>query len=549
MEEQLTILVIDDDAVDRMAVRRALRSAGIPLTIAEADSGAAALAACEQTAFDCVFLDYRLPDIDGLVVLREIRARGHATPVVMLTGQGDEQLAVELMKAGATDYLAKGAASPERLAQTLRNALRVYRAEMQAEQAEQALRRAAAEQRLLAEASQILASSLDYEATLAGLAGLAVAEIADWCIVDIVFDDGSVERLAAAHRDPSLQARIEAFQPCYPTQADEPSTLNNVLQTGKPELIAEITPELLEAIAMDGEQLALLRDLGLRSRIRLPLIARDRILGVLTLAAARRTYGPDDMRLAEDLARRAAVAIDNARLYREAQLAVRSRDEFLTMASHELKNPLTSLLGNAQLLERRVKRDGSLGERDQRAIHVIVEQAARLDKMIAALLDISRLQSGQLAIQRETLDLDALVRHLVEEILPTLEQHTISLTGPASPLQIVGDELRLQQVFENLIHNAIKYSPFGGPITVTIERRGDAACVAVSDQGIGIAQSAIPALFSRFYRAPNAQAHRIGGIGMGLYVVQEIVTLHGGSVTVNSVEGQGSTFTVCIPCS
>jgi signal transduction histidine kinase/CheY-like chemotaxis protein len=549
MEDQMTILVVDDDAVDRMAVRRALKAAGLPLTIAEADSGAAALAACEQSAFDCVFLDYRLPDIDGLAVLREIRARGRATPVVMLTGQGDEQLAVELMKAGATDYLAKGATSTERLAQTLRNALRVYRAEMQAAQAEQALRRAAAEQRFLAEDSQILASSLDYEATLASLSSLAVAQIADWCIVDIVAEDGSVERLAAAHRDPLHQARIRAFQPRYPTHADAPSTLNYVLQTGKPELLAETTPELLEELAMDEEHLALLRDLGLRSRIRVPLIARGRILGVLTLAATTCSYGPDDMLLAEALARRAAVAIDNARLYRETQAAVRIRDEFLTMASHELKNPLTSLLGNAQLLERRVARDGSLSERDQRTVRVIAEQAARLDKMIASLLNISRLQSGQLAIQREPLDLDALVRRLVEEIIPTLEQHTLGVSGPASPLQIVGDELRLQQVFENLIHNAIKYSPSGGAITVTIERQGDTARVAVADQGIGIAQSAMPALFSRFYRAPNAQEQRIAGIGMGLYVVREIVTLHGGSVMVESVEGQGSTFTVCIPCS
>src|SRR4051794_19803009 len=184
MNERWTILVVDDDALDRMAVRRALQSARIPLTIEEADDSATALAMLEQTPIDCIFLDYQLPGADGLAVLRAIRERGLLTPVVMLTGQGDEQLAVALMKAGATDYLAKNAMSPERLAQTLRYAVRVQRAEVQTAQAQQALQRAVEEQRFLAEASRLLVSSLDYTLTLTNLTQLAVPTLADACIID-----------------------------------------------------------------------------------------------------------------------------------------------------------------------------------------------------------------------------------------------------------------------------------------------------------------------------------------------------------------------------
>src|SRR5689334_8677574 len=195
MDERWTILVVDDDDLDRMAVQRALRSAGMPLQIEEAGDSASALALLGQMPIDCIFLDYQLPGDDGLAVLRAIRERGLLMPVVMLTGQGDEQLAVALMKAGATDYIAKSAMSPEHLAQTLRHAIRVQRAEAQAEQAQRALRRVAEEQRFLAEASRMLVSSLDYTTTLANLAQLAVPTLADYCIIDIVAADGRVERL------------------------------------------------------------------------------------------------------------------------------------------------------------------------------------------------------------------------------------------------------------------------------------------------------------------------------------------------------------------
>lgn len=549
MEERWTILLVDDDELDRMAVRRALKSVDLPLTIVEADNSATALQMLDQTPVDCIFLDYQLPGADGLAVLRTIRERGLLTPVVMLTGQGDEQLAVALMKAGATDYMAKSAMSPERLAQTLRYAIRVQRAEAQADQAQQALKRAVEEQRFLAEASRLLVASLDYPSTLLNLTQLAVPTLADYCIIDVVVSDGSIERLAVTHRDPDRQALLYDLPRRFPMPEDAQGGYRKVIRTGESELVRAVGDEFLVRIACDAEHLKILRAIGLRSTICVPLTARGRVLGALTLASSESShlYRLTDLALAEDLGYRAAVTIDNARLYHAAQNAVHVRDQFLSIASHELKTPLTALLGNAQLLQRRAIREGNFSARDQRALHVIADQATRLNKMITALLDISRIEMGQLSIIRAPMDLSALVRRVVAEMQPTLERHTIHYDDLSAPLWVEADELRLEQVLHNLISNAVKYSPAGGAVIVRVEQHEAYACAAVEDQGIGIPANAVPLLFTRFYRADNVDPQNISGMGIGLFVVKEIMMLHGGTIEVASQEGQGSTFTICLP--
>jgi signal transduction histidine kinase len=231
----------------------------------------------------------------------------------------------------------------------------------------------------------------------------------------------------------------------------------------------------------------------------------------------------------------------------ELAQAVQVRDQFLAVASHDLKTPLTVLLGHTQALQRRTASQGTLSERDQRAVQTINEQAKRLHSLIEALLDISRVQAGRLSIQREPMDVCTLVRRVVQEVEPTLDLHTIRFDGFEESLFIAGDALRLEQVFQNLLHNAIKYSPSGGLITVQIERRADRACVTVSDQGIGIPEEAHAHLFQQFYRAGNVEEQHIKGLGIGLYIVNEVVTLHDGTVEVVSREGVGSTFRVYLP--
>src|SRR5258708_3130265 len=280
-----------------------------------------------------------------------------------------------------------------------------------------------------------------------------------------------------------------------------------------------------------------------------PLIMRERILGAISFLAtgSDHIYDLGEIALAEELARRAAVAIENARLYHETQQALHLRDQFLSIAAHELKTPITALLGNTQLIERRIKRNGVFTERDQRMLQVIGQQAHRLSRMVETLLDISRIRTGTLTIERDFLNISQLALQIGEEMQPMLERHSITITSADDSLVVAGDSLRLEQVFQNLIQNAIKYSPQGGKVVLAINRHGDQVCVSVSDQGIGIPKKAIPHLFRQFYRADNVNAHQIAGMGLGLYVVREIISLHGGKVDVESVEGQGSTFYVYLP--
>jgi signal transduction histidine kinase len=231
----------------------------------------------------------------------------------------------------------------------------------------------------------------------------------------------------------------------------------------------------------------------------------------------------------------------------EAEVAVRVRDHFLAVASHELKTPLTAIYGNVQLLRRRLSQNEHVDERNRRSIEVAVEQTARLSRMIEMLLDISRIQTGMLTISRSQLDIGQVLRRVVQELEAGLERHRIELALRNEPLIIDGDELRLEQVLHNLINNAIKYRPGGGRVDVCAERHNGHLEIAVSDQGIGIPASAVPYIFQHFYRADNADRRNIEGMGIGLYVVHEVIALHGGQIDVASQEGEGSTFTVTLP--
>jgi PAS domain S-box-containing protein len=232
---------------------------------------------------------------------------------------------------------------------------------------------------------------------------------------------------------------------------------------------------------------------------------------------------------------------------KKAEEALALRNQFLTIASHELRTPLTAILGNIELLKRRVTREDSLGMRDQRTLQIILDQTYRLNKMIMSLLDVSRIETGQLEIEMAAVELVALVKRVVDDVKAIVDDRQIELICPLQQLTIQGDELRLEQVFQNLLQNSLKYSSRNTAITVTVRQDQSQVYVAVHDNGIGIPQAAIPQLFEQFYRAGNVNPENISGFGIGLYVVGQIVELHGGTVTVESIEGQESTFTVSLP--
>jgi signal transduction histidine kinase len=232
---------------------------------------------------------------------------------------------------------------------------------------------------------------------------------------------------------------------------------------------------------------------------------------------------------------------------RELEQALKVRDVFLSIASHELKTPLTALLWYTELLQRRAAREQTLNERDQRTVQAIVEQAYRLNKLILTLLYLTRIQSGELRIERQSLDLVPLVQWMVEDIRPTTKQHTITIEVPAEPVLVDGDTALLEQVCYSLLQNAVKYSPDGGPISVRVEAEQHVARIVVADQGMGIPDRALAHIFECFYRADTIDPQHISGFGIGLYLVKEIMTLHGGHVEVQSSEGRGSTFAVVMP--
>jgi signal transduction histidine kinase len=547
------IIFINDPELDVL-----LPAPGFPQTLRAGRQWRAFIAGCEQdapqtTELPCPYSGRLQPVMgiaatDGciLVLLGGSPSTADMAQVQVLLPLLGAAFSGEQALLTAAGHAAMARATATR-ANTLAESLDSARRELQQAltEAKQARQRSA----LLAEVSALLADSLDYETTLAQIARLALPNFADWCIVDTIAEDGSLQQMEIAHVTPAKIALIQELRRLYPPDPGEPHAIWRAIRNGRSELASTIPDAALAARACDVHHLTLLREVGITSHIVVPLQTRDRILGAITFVMGQsgRHYEPNDLVLAEGLARRAAVAMENARLYQDLQQALHVREQFLTIAAHELKTPLTSLLGNAQLIQRRAQRDNTSSTRDMRALQVVVEQATRLNVMITSLLDITRIESGQLTIERKPIDLCRLIRRVIDEIRPGLEQHKLTWSSSLEEILIEGDALRLEQVLQNLIGNAVKYSPQGGLVTVHIERRNAQACVMVSDQGIGIPQEALTQLFQRFYRAKNVDAQHISGVGIGLFVVKEIVDLHGGEVTVESNVGRGSTFTVWLP--
>lgn len=287
----------------------------------------------------------------------------------------------------------------------------------------------------------------------------------------------------------------------------------------------------------------------------LPLQIEQRVVGAWGLSFAEpQSFPQEDRDVLLTIARQYSQALERGRLYLMAEqargvaeAAVWVRDQFLSVAAHELRNPLTALLGNTQLLERRANGGGALAPAEQRRLHTIAAQARRLNQMLTDLLDLSHLEMGQFGITREALDLAALVAMILAETQAQLTSHTLSYAPSPAPVVVLGDTLRLEQVLQNLLSNAIKYSPAGGVVTVRVAPQGQRVALQVADQGVGIAAEVVPHIFQRFYRGDGGDGQRIGGTGIGLYVVSEIIRLHDGEIQVESAEGQGSTFTAWLP--
>jgi signal transduction histidine kinase len=394
----------------------------------------------------------------------------------------------------------------------------------------------AAEQRavLLAEAGALLAESLEYEKVLPRVAELLARSLADWCQIDLV-EDGRIHRAAGAHADPARIPLLEQLVQQHPATWDSPHPQIEALRSGRTLLIPDATGEHLRR---HGEHGRLLRALGFSSVIAVPLRARDRVLGALTLVAGRRRYGAAELALAEELARRAAMAVDNALLYREARRTIRVREEFLAVASHELRTPLTSLMLNLEALSELYP---SAGEPIRGALDCVVRQGHRLTRQVNDLLDVSRIEGGRLSLQPAEVDLV----QLVSNVVGTVERGAGELKLDA-PEPVLGrwDPTRLEQVVSNLLSNALKFGA-GQTIEIAVRKREGTALLTVTDHGIGIEPTQQAKVFDKFTR--GVPVTHYGGLGLGLYICREIVAAHRGTIGVQSHPGRGTTFTVALP--
>lgn len=399
----------------------------------------------------------------------------------------------------------------------------------------------------LADASSVVASSLDSERTLQSVAEFAVPTLADSCIIDLREEDGHIRRVATASAD-----RVgEGGNGIAAVSDAAVSELSHVLRTGMSVLRSDVPPSPSagssnDAGHLDGEATAT------SSEMIIPLMAHGRTLGAMSLKRRQR-YDDDELALAEDLARRVALAVDNARLYREAQEAVRIRGEFASMASHDLKTPLTVIKGQAKLLQRRAGRiDAPDAKRIVDGLETIDQTTTKMAGIIDELLDVAQLEMGRrLELSPQPTDLAGLTRG-VAAALAHDELHPIRVEATLPDLVGPWDPVRLERVVDNLLANAIKYSPGGGEIVVSLGREegplGEEAVLRVSDSGVGIPSDELPRVFERFFRARNVVG-RIAGTGIGLAGVRQIVEEHGGTVALTSEEGVGTTVVVRLPRS
>lgn len=410
-------------------------------------------------------------------------------------------------------------------------------------------RRAEESVRFLSEASAVLSASLDDKITLNNLAQLTVPTMADFCVFDVIGADQQIQRVAWRYGNPAQQEWFSQVQDNLPCPQMKNNPVIKALVEGKSNLISVVTEEWIEDIALSAEHLQFVQELQLESLLTVPMIAHNQILGALTLGlttVSGRHYSATDLSLVEDLARRAGLALANARLYRESQETNRMKDEFLATLSHELRSPLNSMLGWAKLLNTRSFDAATT----KRAMEIIERNARTQAQLVEDLLDVSRIIQGKFRLEVRPVELPNVIESSLEAVRPAAEAKEIRLIPLLDPgvSAIAGDSTRLQQVFWNLLSNAIKFTPKGGEVRVLLAQVDSQLEIAIADTGQGISPEFVPYVFERFRQGDSSITRSFSGLGLGLAIVRHLVELHGGTVQAQSQgEGLGSTFTVKLP--
>ena len=559
-DEHVSILLVDDRPDKLMALENILLGLGEHLVLAR--SGKEALRCLLQQDFAAILLDVNMPIMDGFETAALIRQRksSELTPIIFVSAINDSENHLSRgYSLGAVDYmlapvvpeilrakvgffvdLFKKTAQLKQQAEDRADFIRVQAARTQAELAE---KRAA----FLAAASQALAGSLDYSETFRNVAALAVPTLADLCIVDAL-DRDDVIRPVAIQADATAVERGVVIRHHPPLPAETPYFIPKVLRTGKLEVMTDLSDVALDAAGWALEHRAILRDQAITAYAVIPLVARGRTLGAISLfvVGSGRTFGPAEIALAQEVTGRAALAVDNALLYADArkareaaEAANHAKDRFLAMLSHELRTPLTPVLNTVQALED----SGVLPANLLAAVEMIRRNVELEARLIDDLLDLTRISKGKVQLRLETVDAHALVGTALEicgdDIRAKALAVTVELGAPQHVLR--ADVARLHQVFWNLLKNAVKFTPAGGSLAVRSSNpQPGRISFEVSDTGMGILPENLPKIFDAFEQGNRATS---GGLGLGLAITKAIVDLHAGVITAASAGGgRGATF-------
>ncbi|MHA3770100.1 response regulator [Verrucomicrobiota bacterium sgz303538] len=566
-DERVNILIVDDRPDKLLALEVALSE--LKQNIVVAQSGKEALRCLLRQEFAVILLDVNMPVMDGFETASLIRQRprSESTPIIFVSAINDtENHVTRGYSLGAVDYILAPVV-PEILRAKVAVFVELFRkttqikrqAEERAQYLQEQAARAEAEaarQRLafLAEASSVLAGSLAYEETFRNLAHLVVPKLADFCIIDMVEDDGALRQVAVAHRDPLQESSLRALYTRYPISVESHHGAAKVFRTGQAELCEEMDETILAELFPDVKDRSLVQMLDVHSYIAVPLQARGRVLGAITLVStsSERKFGPAELSLSQELAQRAALALDNVRLYQaanaarqQAESASQAKDQFLAQLSHELRTPLTPVLNAVSLLES----DDEITDDVRDALKMIRRNVELEARLIDDLLDLTRVSKGKVQLNLENADANALLRSTVEICQADIDEKKldVEMRLNASKHYLRADTARMQQIFWNLIKNAVKFTPVGGRLTLTTKNDStDQLCVEVTDTGIGIEPALVSRIFNAFEQV--GEGERFGGLGLGLAITRSLVHMHGGEIAATSEGlGKGATFTVMLP--
>lgn len=533
--QHVRILFVEDNPDDVMLELAELRSGNLVVEHEVVETPSAVDHALRSKEWDVVISDFRMPEMSGVDTIRIAKTVAPLVPVILVSGTVGEAVAVEMMRAGASDYVLKD--NLTRLPSAVHRELQQADARRSGYISRLGLR-------VLAGVGATVATTLHSASMLASVPRAIVGELGELCVVDLVGEHGAIQRAAAAHVDAAKDKELRDLDGIHRPSRDAREPAELAVQTRAPVVTDLASPPQQVAAS---SFVAIARALGVTTAISVPLVSNDTVVGVLNLAS-RRAYHALEIQVVEELARRIAMAIDNALLYERAQRAIQIRDEFLSIASHELKTPLMSLqlqLESIDLLRAAKPHATISDDKVVNKLRVLDRQVGRLTALIHNLLNVTRIISGRFELRPERLPIADLVDSVIDQMHDWIERSRCRVSVEIEPgLEGTWDRTYLEMIVTNLLANAIKYGA-GAAVEVVARRASGTMVLSVRDHGIGLTPEQRARIFDRFERAVPPEHY--GGLGLGLWIVQQIVTAHGGTVLVDSTPGSGSTFTVRLP--